>query len=216
MRLKDKTLEVKHLKGSIEHKVALAYHLQANLGHVLLQDKEIRARLLHLDENIESTWKEMLSIGVVRECSDCAAKDGSCCGAGMENRYGEVLLLINLLLGRALCSQASVEEASRYVIARSVSDKTILKDAIASPSARNDKKGEAHDTTSCYLLGENGCLLRAREVICVNYLCGRIYRNIEKEKLIHLQRTAGNELNSLFLLEEYIKKRLRGTPTPGL
>ena len=205
-----------HFKGSIEYKIALAYHLQANFGHVLLQDKEIRAQLLHLDENIESTWKEMLSIGVVRECSDCALKDGSCCGAGMENRYGEVLLLINLLLGRTLCSQASVEEASRYVIARSVNNKAILKDAIASPSARNDKKGEAYDTTSCYLLGENGCLLRAREVICVNYLCGRIYRNIEKEKLIHLQRTAGNELNSLFLLEEYIKKRLRGYPTPGL
>jgi hypothetical protein len=216
MRLKDKNLKVKHHKGSIEYKIALAYHLQANLGHVLLEDKEIRARLLHLDENIESTWKEMLSIGVVRECSDCALKDGSCCGAGMENRYGEVLLLINLFLGRTLCSQASVQEASRYVIARSVSDKAILKDAIASPSARNDKKAEAYDATSCYLLGENGCLLRAREVICVNYLCDRIYRNVEKEKLIHLQRTAGNELNSLFQLEEYIKKRLRGYPIPGL
>jgi len=216
MRLKDKNLEVKHHKGSIEHKVALAYHLHANLGHVLLQDKEIQARLLHLDENIESTWKEMVSIGVVRECSDCALKDGSCCGAGMENSYDEVLLLINLLLGRALCRQASVEETSRYVIARSVSDKAILTDEIASTSARNDKKGAAHDTTSCYLLGENGCLLRAREVICVNYLCGRLHRNIEKEKLIHLQRIAGNELNSLFMLEEYIKKRLRGYPTPGL
>ena len=206
----------KHHMGSIEHKVAMAYHLQANLGHVLLQDKEIRAQLLHLDANIESTWKEMVSIGVVRECSDCALKDGSCCGAGMENSYDEVLLLINLLLGRALRSQASVEEASRYVIARSVSDKAILEDTIASPSARNDKKGEAYDTTSCYLLGENGCLLRAREVICVNYLCGRISKNIEKEKLIHLQRIAGNELNSLFLLEQYIKKRLRGYLTPGL
>ena len=91
-----------------------------------------------------------------------------------------------------------------------------LKCGIASPSARNDKKGEAYDATSCYLLGENGCLLRAREVICVNYLCGRIYRNIEKEKLIHLQKTAGNELNSLFLLEQSIKKRLRGFPAPGL
>ena len=207
---------VKHNKGSIKHKVALAYHLQANLGHVLLQDKEIREQLLHLDENIESTWKEMVSIGVVRECSDCALEDGSCCGAGMESSYDEVLLLINLLLGRALCSQASVEESSRYVITRSISDKAILEDGIASPSARNHKKGEAHDSTSCYLLGENGCLLRAREVICVNYLCGRIYRNIEKEKLIHLQRIAGNELNSLFMLEEYITKKLRGYPTPGL
>jgi hypothetical protein len=204
---------VKHHMGSIEHRVALAYHLQANFGHVLLEDREIRAQLLHLDENIESTWKEMVSIGVVRECSDCALEDGSCCGAGMEDGYDEVLLLINLFLGRALCSQPSVEEASRHVIARGVSDKAILKYGIASPSAHNDKKRGGHDPTSCYLLGENGCLLRAREVICVNYLCGRIYKNIEKEKLIHLQRTAGNELNSLFLLEEYIKKRLRGYAT---
>jgi hypothetical protein len=205
-----------HHNGSIEHKIALAYRLHADFGHVLLQDEEIRARLIHLDENIESTWKEMLSSGVVRECSDCALKEGSCCGAGMENRYDEAPLLINLLLGRALCSQASAEETSRYVIASSVSDKPILQDGIASPSARKDKNGGAHDTPSCYLLGENGCLLRAREVICVNYLCDRIYRNIEKEKLIHLQRTAGNELNSLFLLEQSIKKRLRGYLTPGL
>jgi hypothetical protein len=215
MRLKDENLEVKHHKGSIQHKVALAYHLQANLGHVLLQDKEIRAQLLQLDENIESTWKEMFSIGVVSECTDCALKEGSCCGAGMENSYDEVLLLINLLLGRALCSQASVQEASRHLITRSVSENATSKVGIASPSARNDKKGQAYDTTSCYLLGENGCLLRAREVICVNYLCGRLYKNIDKEELIHLQRTAGNELNSLFLLEQSIKKRLRGYPTPG-
>jgi hypothetical protein len=214
--LKDNNSMGKHHMGSIEHKIALAYHLQANFGHVLLQDKEIRAQLLHLDENIESTWKEMVSIGVVGECSDCALEDGSCCGAGMENRYDEVLLLINLLLGRPLCSQPSVEPASRDVIATSISDRAIPKDGIASPSARNDKKGEAYDTTSCYLLGENGCHLRAREVICVNYLCGRIYRNIDKDKLIHLQRIAGNELNSLFVLEQYIKKRLRGYLTPGL
>jgi hypothetical protein len=207
---------IRYHTGSIENRIALAYHLQANFGHLLLQDMEIRAQLIHLDEDIESTWKEMVSIGVVRECSDCALEDGSCCGAGMENRYDAVLLLINLLLGRPLCRQPSGEEAPQHVIAGSVSDKAISKDGTASSSARNDKTCEAHDTNSCYLLGENGCLLRAREVICVNYLCARIYRNIEKEKLIHLQRIAGNELNSLFLLEEHIKKKLRGYPTLGL
>jgi hypothetical protein len=163
----------KHPKGSIDYKIALAYHLQANFGQELLQDKEIRGQLLYLDQNIESTWKEMASIGVVRECRDCAVKEGSCCGTGMENSYDEVLLLINLLIGRTLPSQA-------------------------------------YDTNSCYFLGENGCLLRAREVICVNYLCQRISRNIEKEKLIHLQKIAGQELNSLFMLEQHIKKRLKG------
>lgn len=173
MRLEDKSSKIKHPRGSIEYKVALAYHLRANFGQVLLQDEEIRDRLLRLDENIETTWKEMASIGVVRECMDCALKEGSCCGAGIENSYTEVLLLINLLLGRTLPSQV-------------------------------------YDTTSCYFLGENGCLLRAREMICVNYLCSRIYRNINKEKLIQMQRLAGQELNSLFMLEKDFKKRLKG------
>lgn len=163
---------VMHFKGSIEYKIALAYQLQTNFGHDLLQDKETRGQLLQLDQNIEATWNEMVSNGVVRECSDCAVKEGSCCGAGMENSYDEVLLLINLLIGRTLPSQA-------------------------------------YDTTSCYLLGENGCLLRAREVICVNYLCQRIYRSIQKEKLIHLQKIAGDELNSLFMLEQHIKKKIK-------
>jgi hypothetical protein len=162
-----------HFKGSIEYKIALAYQLQTNFGHDLLQDKETRGQLLQLDQNIEATWNEMVSNGVVRECSDCAVKEGSCCGAGMENSYDEVLLLINLLIGRTLPRQA-------------------------------------YDTTSCYFLGENGCLLRAREVICVNYLCQRISRSIQKEKLIHLQKIAGDELNSLFMLEQHIKKRLKG------
>ncbi len=172
MRIKDKSLKIKHPKCSIDYKIALAYQLQANFGHDLLQDNEIRSRLLQLDQNIEATWNEMVSSGVVRECSDCAVKEGSCCGAGMENSYDEVLLLINLLIGRTLPSQA-------------------------------------YDITSCYLLGENGCLLRAREVICVNYLCQRISRNIQKEKLIHLQKIAGDELNSLFMLEQHIKKKIK-------
>jgi hypothetical protein len=165
-----------HPKGSIESKIALAYHLQANFGQALLQDKEIRSQLLQFDENIEATWKEIVSIGILRECSDCAVKEGSCCGKGMENNYDEVLLLINLLLGKTLPSQA-------------------------------------YDNNSCYFLGENGCLLRAREVICVNYLCSRIYRNIKKEKLIYLQRIAGQELQTLFMLKEDIKKRFLLNPS---
>jgi hypothetical protein len=172
MRIKDKSSKTKHHKGTIDYKIELAYQIQANFGHDLLQDNEIRSRLLHLDQNIEATWKEMVSIGIVRECRDCAVKEGSCCGTGMENGYDEVLLLINLLLGRTLPSQA-------------------------------------YDTTSCYFLGENGCLLRAREVICVNYLCQRISRSIQKEKLIHLQKIAGDELNSLFMLEQHIKKKIK-------
>lgn len=68
---------------------------------------------------------------------------------------------------------------------------------------------QAHSTNSCYFLSERGCTLRARQIICVDYLCQRIYKSIEHEKLVHLQTIAGEELSTLFVLQEYIKKKIR-------
>lgn len=85
--------------------------------------------------------------------------------------YDEVLLLINLLLGKTL-----------------------------------PEKG--YDPDSCYFLSEHGCSLRAREVICVNYLCSNIYKAIELEKIIQLQKVVGEELKTLFILKEGIKKKI--------
>lgn len=72
----------------------------------------------------------------------------------------------------------------------------------------NDLPEQAYELNSCYFLSGRGCTLRARDAICVNYLCGRIYESIGREKLIHLQRTAGEELKTLFVLEETIKKKI--------
>ncbi|MDH5767926.1 MAG: hypothetical protein OEZ31_03090 [Nitrospirota bacterium] len=70
---------------------------------------------------------------------------------------------------------------------------------------------EYYDPHSCYFLSGQGCVLRARQVICVNYLCQRISKNIQQDKLIRLQKIAGEELKTLFMLEEYIKKEIRLT-----
>ncbi|MBM4140334.1 MAG: hypothetical protein FJ242_02410 [Nitrospira sp.] len=70
---------------------------------------------------------------------------------------------------------------------------------------------DSYDPNSCYFLSGQGCVLMARQVICVNYLCQRICKNIQQEKLIRLQKIAGEELKTLFLLEEYIKKKIRLT-----
>jgi hypothetical protein len=70
---------------------------------------------------------------------------------------------------------------------------------------------EGYDSHSCYFLSGQGCVLRARQVICVNYLCQRISKNIQQDKLIRLQKIAGEELNTLFILQEYIKKKIRLT-----
>jgi hypothetical protein len=64
----------------------------------------------------------------------------------------------------------------------------------------------------CYFLTRQGCSLRARHVICVNFLCPRLRENIQLKKLIRLQEIAGEELNTLFILEEYIKKKIASSP----
>ena len=67
---------------------------------------------------------------------------------------------------------------------------------------------QSQDPDSCYFLTRDGCILRARHVICVNFLCPRLQKNIRQEILIQLQKTAGEELDTLFLIEEHIKKKI--------
>jgi hypothetical protein len=65
---------------------------------------------------------------------------------------------------------------------------------------------------SCYFLGEKGCKLTARHVLCVNYICEKLQQKLTKEERIVLQTCAGEELDTLFVLHEAIKKRLRASP----
>ncbi len=57
----------------------------------------------------------------------------------------------------------------------------------------------------CFFLSDKGCTLKAREVICVNYLCKRITDRIG-DKEIELQEIAERELKTCFLLRERIKR----------
>lgn len=140
-------------KGDISQQIVLAYQLYQEFGQALLQDEKLQALLLRLDQNIEAAHKEMLAIGVVKECADCAVNgDGTCCGRRTGYKCDSILLLINLLLGKSL------------------------------PIKPQDSK-------LCYFLTEEGCLLRARHVICVNYLCQRLRKNIPHDRLICLQVT---------------------------
>ena len=67
---------------------------------------------------------------------------------------------------------------------------------------------ERYDTSSCFFLGSTGCLLRARHVICVNYICKKITHRIDQNKINDLREKEGEELNILFLLHEHIKQVL--------
>lgn len=58
----------------------------------------------------------------------------------------------------------------------------------------------------CSFLSVNGCTLRVRPILCVNFICKRLRDNIPHQNLVQLQTVAGEELNTLFLIENTIKR----------
>ena len=151
-------------------KTAEAYYLKEK--ETFLSDRRLMELLRDLKIAIRDSRQTMEEIGLISLCRDCEEKEGgSCCGKGLENKYSETLLLINLLLGISL------------------------------PKTRYDQK-------SCFFLGNKGCLLAARHVICVNYLCAKINNSISPDRILLLREKEGIELNLLFLINERVKKLL--------
>jgi hypothetical protein len=58
----------------------------------------------------------------------------------------------------------------------------------------------------CFFLTENGCSLKVRLVLCVNYLCLKIQRILPPEALLNLQQIIGEEMDEGFILDEAVKK----------
>lgn len=71
------------------------------------------------------------------------------------------------------------------------------------------------DPASCFFLTPTGCLLQARHVICVNYLCTKITDRIDPSTLSILREKEGIELDCLFRLNERISKGLRNLEYEG-
>ncbi len=67
---------------------------------------------------------------------------------------------------------------------------------------------ERFDPAGCFFLGPSGCVLSARHVICINYICKKVTDSIYPEKLSCLRDCEGEELLALFLLAERVKTRL--------
>jgi hypothetical protein len=68
---------------------------------------------------------------------------------------------------------------------------------------------ERLEPNSCFFQGAEGCRLKARHVICINYLCKKVTDQVEPEDLSLLREAEGAELHTLFRLHERIKKLLR-------
>jgi len=161
------------LISPIEEKIAWARRQRHVFGQALLGNEEIAGLLNALKAAAVSSRIEMARTGIVEICRRCDQEEGgSCCGAGIENRYDGWLLLINLLLG------------------------AVLPEKRARPDA-------------CFFAGENGCLLTARHVLCINYLCKKARDQINPAAIAGLREKEGVEVNALFILHERIKTILK-------
>jgi hypothetical protein len=156
--------------SSIHEKLAAARELYSIWGERLLQDSTIAAGLAVLETAIAECHQAMFHFGIVAACRECEEEQGgSCCGAGIEDRYKPILLLVNLLLG---CSLPPVRK---------------------SPN-------------SCHFLGETGCVLKVRHILCLNYLCHKIQDLLTHEDLIALQTIMGFEMDAVFAMHEKVKR----------
>lgn len=158
-------------EASIQEKIAWANAWWEEVGDRVLAEEETARMGNLLKAAIERSRRTMAESGILGACRDCERNGGSCCGAGLENHYTDLLLLINLLLGVELPT-------------------------------------ESLDSRSCLFLGDEGCRLLARHVLCVNYLCRGITSRIDPSRIATLRTDEGNEIHLLFRLNEQFYKIL--------
>jgi hypothetical protein len=85
---------------SIQDKIGLARELYGMWGDELRQQADIRHLLQKLEKSIKNSREAMLDFGIINICRRCDEEEGgSCCGAGLENKFDTLLLLMNLLVG---------------------------------------------------------------------------------------------------------------------
>jgi len=88
---------------SIEDKIQMARGLNDSWGEELKREPDIHRLLRKLEGCLENSREVMLELGIVEACKLCDEEGGgSCCGAGLENKFDSLLLFINLLLGVSL------------------------------------------------------------------------------------------------------------------
>jgi hypothetical protein len=159
---------------TISEKIKIARDLFGAWGNDLWRDAEVKGLLELLQENILASGTVSRDLGVLALCKRCEEEEGgSCCGAGIENRYFPPLLLVNLLLG------VNLPEDRCFA-------------------------------NSCYFLGKEGCGLKARDILCINYLCSEIQRLLAPEKVATLQAVTGEEMETVFVLHEAVKRFISG------
>ncbi len=88
---------------TIEDKIQRARDLFQAWHERIASDPHLTDLLARLETRAARSREIMEELGITACCMSCEVEEGgSCCGAGIENRYTPTLLLINLLLGRKL------------------------------------------------------------------------------------------------------------------
>ncbi len=157
----------------IGEKIAIARELHARRADSLLREPAVATGLRDLAARTEASRLASIEAGVSEVCRRCDEEEGgSCCGAGLEDRYTPEMLLLNLMMGTSL-------------------------------------PDSGRSANSCHFLGDRGCVLVARDIICINYLCARLCSGISEERLIRLRETTGFEMEAVFVLHDRIRKSIR-------
>jgi hypothetical protein len=157
----------------ITEKIRTAHDLCLKWGAELKSDPLISSQLRELSARTEASGLASLQSGVADACRRCDENEGgSCCGAGIEDRYTQELLLMNLIVGAEL-------PESRY------------------------------SENSCYFLRGQGCILPVRDILCINYLCSKLQKEIPHGDLLSLQEATGREMEAVFILHNTIRNFIK-------
>ncbi|SPD73342.1 conserved hypothetical protein [uncultured Desulfobacterium sp.] len=105
------------ISSPIEKKIAWAEECYRTSGNRLLEDRRIAELLSKVKAAVEQSRSAMMETEMVDVCRRCEMEEGgSCCGLGMEDKYDDGLLLMNLLMGLTL-PKKRWDERSCYFLA---------------------------------------------------------------------------------------------------
>jgi hypothetical protein len=101
---------------AIRSKIETARGLFLKWGREIPEDPHLRLKIERVREKSAASRTEMLRSGISDACRRCDEEDGgSCCGAGIEDRYSPTLLLMNLVLGGTLPSERRFEKSCFFL-----------------------------------------------------------------------------------------------------
>lgn len=102
--------------SGIRERIASARSLLPEGRDALRQNAALGGLLEALREKAEASRAALIRYGVAEECRRCEEEEGgSCCGAGIEDKYSVEILLINLLLGSNLPEERRFEKSCHFL-----------------------------------------------------------------------------------------------------